>query len=216
MQDFTDGRFAARIAARNTPEHVRTQLTLRLAGLCTGMFLLGVLLCRMTPLLTHPAPLARIRAAIADPLSGCESARHMVRAVLRTAWTDISAAALLAVAGMTYFSRTACRLLLGAYSLQFGICTAGLALAVRAGVWNSPHGSLPFFLYFFARFAVTAVLLSLSAQAIMFSYRYRDAGRSLRHGRDTMAVSYTLCALSHVGTLLLLHTARAMLMHALC
>lgn len=215
MQDFTDGRLAARIAARNAPENVRTRLTLRFSLCYFTMFVTGMLLWRFTSLSTLPALTSYIDGLFDAPFAGCTMAREVVREILRAARWDVIALFLIAVAGMTYFSTAASEAVLIAAALRFGACASGLIGTVASGSVGMAHGRLAFFVYFFAQLLVAGVLLAMAADAVVFSYDYRDACRSLRSGRDGLAVVYFLRTVSLVGAMILVHAAYAAILHGL-
>jgi len=215
MQEFTDGRFAARIAARNSTEHVRTRLTLRFSLCYFIMFVAGMLLWRYTSVSTLPALTSHIDGLFTDPFAGCALAREMIRKVLRAARWDVLALGLIAVSGMTYFSTAASDAILIVAAIRFGTCVSGSIGAILGGTVGMAHGRLAFFVYFFAQLCIAGILLAMAADAVIFSYDYRDACRSLRSGRDGLAVAYFLRTVSLIGALILVHTAYAMLLHAL-
>ena len=215
MQDFTDGRLAARIAARNAPENVRTRLTLRFSLCYFTMFVAGMLLWRFTSLSSLPALTPYIAKVFSDPFAGCTLAREMIREVLRAARWDVVALGLISVSGMTYFSTAASDAILIAAALRFGVCASGLIQAVAGGAGSMAHSRLAFFVYFFAQLCIAGILLAMAADAVVFSYDYRDACRSLRSGRDGLAVAYFLRTVSLIGAMILVHAAYAMILHAL-
>lgn len=215
MQGYLNPKLAAKIAARNTPGYVRTRLTLRFSLLYFTMFVAGLLLCRVEPLATLPAVETRVAALFEHPFAGCTPARDYVRAVLSASRTDLTVLLLIALSGMTFFSTAASEVLLTAHALPFGVLCGGAMRAVMGGNIAVPHANLVFFVYFFSQLALSAVLLTAAAEAVIFSYDYRDACRAQRHQRDTVAVGCFLRTLSMVGTVLLLHTARALILVSL-
>lgn len=215
MQDFTDGQLAARIAARNAPENVRTRLTLRFSLCYFTMFVAGMLLWRFTSLSSLPALTAYIDGLFADPFASCTLAREVIREVLRAARWDVVALGLIAASGMTYFSTSASEAMLIAVALRFGACASGLIGTVASGAVGMAHGRLAFFVYFFSQLLVAGILLAMAADAVVFSYDYRDACRSLRSGRDGLAVAYFLRTVSLIGAMILVHAAYAAILHGL-
>ena len=212
MQHTFDQTAAARIAARNTPENIRTRLTLRFSLLYLIAFIAGLLLCRALPLASSPALQNASQAAVRSPLIGCTLARDGIRAILLSAKYELILLAALTVSGMTLFCDRACGALTALHGFLCGILCFGIA------AWTVRHpelsGELPFFLCFFAQLADAAVLLNVATEAVIFSYRYRDAAHSQRRERDALSVHFILHTMTCAGILIVIATARAILLLA--
>lgn len=210
MQHIFDQTAAARIAARNTPENIRTRLTLRFSLLYLIAFIIGLLLCRALPLASFPTLQNASQAALRSPLIGCTLARDGIRAILLSAKYELILLAALTVSGMTLFCDSACGALTALHGLLFGIlCYVVALLTLRQP--NTP-GALPFFLCFFAQLANAAVLLNAATEAVIFSYRFRDAAHSQRRERDALSVHFILHTMTCAGILIVIAAARAVLL----
>ena len=210
MQHTFDRKIIARIAARNSPDNIRFRITLRYTLLYFARFVAGLLLCRTLHLveLSHVGEL--LGSSMRSSLQGCSSARDGIRAILISAKHECIFLVLLLLSGMTMLTESACGILLTAYGLLCGSFCYGSAIWTVSQ--RGQAGSLPFFVCFFAMWAVTVLLLSASVEAIIFSYRYRDIGRGPRREREAIAVRYFLLALSYIGTLAVIAALRAWLL----
>lgn len=210
MQHTFDRKIAARIAARNAPDNIRFRLTLRYVLLYLGLFAAGLLLCRTLRLTDLPAVEKLLHASMSSPLSDGIPIRDGIRAILTSAKYEGILLVLVLLSGMTMFTESACRILLSLYGLLCGFfCYGSAALTATQ---RTALGTRPFFIWFFAMWALTVLLLSASVDAIIFSYRYRDIGRGPRREREAVAVRYVLLALTYIGTLAVIAAVRALLL----
>ena len=204
---------AARIAARNTAENIRTRLTLRFSLLYFSAFVAGLLLCRVLPPLSLPPLRDMIQASIRPPLTDCALARDAIRAILLSAKYELALLIALTVSGMTLFCDRVCGLLTMLFGLRGGIfCFGVIGLTVHQPIFA---GSLLFCLFFFALLGNAAVLLNAATESVIFSYRYRDTAHGLRRERDAVSVQFILHILCHTGILIVIAAARAILWAAI-
>ena len=212
MHNSFQPRLIAKLAARNDPERIRLRLTLRFSLLYFAMFVLGLLLCRYTFVGALPALQAQSEPLFTSPFAECTLARDYVRAILDESRQEMMLLAVLAVAGMTYFSQAASDTALSAHALLFGGIGYSALNGLLSGRIAHPHANLAFFLYFFAQLAQAAILLAAAVEAIYFSYEYRDAGRALRHQRDSVAAHFAWHIVSYAGMLLIVQAVQSILL----
>ena len=210
MQHTFDQKITARIAARNSPDHIRFRLTLRYVLLYLGLFVAGLLLCRTLHLTELPLTEKLLRTSMVSPLENSLSARDSIRAILMSARHEAILLVFLLLSGMTMFTESACGILLSLHGVLCGFFCYGSAILTATQRIES--GTRPFFVCFFAMWAVTVLLMSASVDAIIFSYRYRDIGRGPRREREAVAVRYILLALTYIGTLAVIAAGRAWLL----
>ena len=74
-----------------------------------------------------------------------------------------------------------------------------------------PHGNLAFFTCFFTELLCAGILLAAATEAVIFSDRYRDAGRTLRSRRDPLGARFVLLISSLAGMLTVTVAARCLL-----
>lgn len=212
MQSAFEQKLLPHLARRNDPAHLRMRLTLRFSLLYFTMFTVAVLLCRRTLLGALPTVRSMTEAVLTDPLADCDTMREQIRAILHFARFDALVALLLAAAGMTYVTRAVNDVLLSLHATCFGCLCYGTIAVLSAGQASIPHAVLVFFVYFFSQLAMAVLLLSAAGEAVIFSYEYRDAGRTLRARRDHIAVQYILHSTAHIGTALILRGVYARLL----
>ncbi len=215
MQNSFEAKIRSRIALRNDPEHIRLRLTLRFSLLYFAMFTLGLLLCRYTLAGALPTIRARTDALFCSPFAECIFARDYIRTILIFARREVLLVLLLAISGMTYFTAAASDAALSVHALLFGcICHSAIG-AVTSGNPPLDHANLAFFLYFFSQLALAAILLATAAEAVVFSYEYRDTCRALRTQHDYVGVRYVLHIAAYIGTVLTVCAVQAFLLSLL-
>ncbi|MBO7175814.1 MAG: hypothetical protein J6W14_00430 [Clostridia bacterium] len=210
MQQTFEQHMAARIATRNHPEHIRGRIMLRFTLLYCALFVAALVLCRTVSITDLPIIRSLLARSMTSPFGECHTARECIRAILWSARYEGLLLALLLIGGMTLFCESACGLTLSLYGIICGIQCYGSAKLAAAQQISG--GKLAFFVCFFAVWAVTALLLLCTTEAVIFSYRYRDTGRGRRHERDALAVRYILTALTYLGTLTVIAAVRAFLL----
>ena len=210
MQQTFEQNMAARIAARNHPEHIRLRITLRFALLYFVLFVVALLFCRAVPITDLPIIKSLLGHAMTSPFGECHTARECIRAILWSARFDGLLCMLFLIDGMTLFCESACGMTVAIHGIVCGVQCYGSAKLAAAQ--PASGGRLAFFICFFAMWAVTALLLACAVEAVIFSYRYRDTSRALRHEREGLAVRYTLTAMTHLGTLTVIAAVRALLL----
>ena len=210
MQHTFDRKTAARIAARNHPENIRLRLTLRFALPYFALFVAALLLCRTVPVTDLPAIRSILERTMSSPLTGCQTARECIRAILWSARYEGLLLALLLIGGMTLFCESVCGAVLALHGAVCGFwCYGSVKLTAARHISGE---NLNFFICFFAMWAISSLLLVCATEAVIFSYRYRDIGHVMRRERDALSVRYMLSALTYLGTLTVTVAIRAVLM----
>ena len=197
------------LAARNDPERIRLRAILRFSVFYLIAFLAGILLCARTRFGDSPALRSLAESAMSDPFAGCEHARDFVRAVLSGARSELVMLALIALAGLTYVSRSAANAVLAAHAGLFGALAHALLQDILSGAVLGRSGNFAFFLYFFARLASAGILLSAAVESVIFSYAYRDASHT---SGDRLSARFALQCISYAGMLLIVQAAHAFLL----
>lgn len=213
MQQIFDRTVAARIAVRNTSEHIRLRMAVRFSLLYFVFFLLGLLLDRILPIAALPSWKSLFEEALASPLMGDVPARDEIRAVLYAARREMLLLILLLLSGMTMFSERACGVLLSLHGVLFGMLCRGMTSVYTPTM--PPSESARLLICALSQFACAAVFLTAAGEAVIFSYRYRDVGRGPRKVREAISVRYVLQALVLFGTLAAIAAIRALLLFAL-
>ena len=209
MQSSLRPTWITRLAARNHPEQIRLRATLRFSFLYLIAFIAGVLLCRHTRLGDSATLRMLAESALRNPFSECKLARDFVRAVLSSARLELIMAALLALSGLTYISRSLANAVLSAHAWLFGAIAHAILQIILSGTALASGARFSFFLYFFARLISAGILLTAAAEALIFSYAYRNAAHIMG---DRLAARFALQCLSYAGMLLIVHAAYACLL----
>ena len=211
MQTLIEQGLAARLAFRNTPEHIRERLTLRFSLLYFFFFAAGLLLGRALRTETYSAINTYMETWLCHPFDDCIWARDYIRAILREARGELILLAMIAMGGMTMFAGRACAALLAVHAAGFGVICYGTAARVLYVAAPLSHGNLAFFTCFFTELLCAGILLAAATEAAMFSDRYRDACRTLRSRRDPLGARFILLILSLAGMLTVTVAARCLL-----
>ena len=209
MQNSLRPTWIIGLAARNDPERIRLRAILRFSAFYLIAFVAGILLCSHTAFGDSPALHALAESALHTPFAGCEHARDFVRAVLGSARLELVMLGLLALSGLTYVSRSVSNTVLAAHAGFFGVLSQTLLQDLLSGALHDRGENIAFFLYFFTQLATAGILLSAAAEALIFSYAYRDASHT---SGDRLSVQFALQCISYAGMLLMVHTAHAFLL----
>jgi hypothetical protein len=212
MQQTFERKLAARIAARNSPEHIRLRLSTHFSLLYLAIFLSGLLLDRILPITALASWQRFFRETLSSPLTGA-AARDEIRAILFSVRYEAVLLVLLICSGMTMFSGHACRILLALHALLFGTLCHGMTALYMSD--PAGHKALTLAVCAISCFAQAVLLLTAAGEAVIFSYRYRDVGRSPRKERDALSVRYALQSLYFIGTMTVIAIIRALLLFAL-
>ncbi len=199
------------ISRRNSPTVIRLRITGQYLSLYLLAFLLGIVLCSLLDPASLP-PIGRYTDAhFGTPFVGCTRLPDYAAVIMDSASGDIRAMLLILTFGFTMFCPLALSALTAWRGFALGFTSAYLCTSITEELIVLPCGGARFILFLAANVLIAAALVFLSAQAVLFSHRYREiCGHPRKIFRSPFVGQYLFGYLTMFGFVMLVHTVYAL------
>ncbi|MBQ2767056.1 MAG: hypothetical protein IJF49_03150 [Clostridia bacterium] len=162
------------IARRNSPIYIRLRITGQYLLLYLLAFVFGIVFCSLLDINSLPALTPYVEAHFDRAMNTDASLLARICTVIEDAGANIRSMLFILTAGFTMFCPLALSLQTVWRGFSLGFTSSYLCAAITEGMITMDRAPAAFLLFLGANVLIAASFVELSAQAVIFSHRYRE------------------------------------------